>query len=178
MEYDREKFKQLVLHVIWRTNESRDFGATKLNKVLWFAEARAFESLGKVITGESYVRQQFGPVPLHIVEICNELVREGLISASDEPVQDHVVRHYQALEPPDLLRFSREELHLVDYWIRHIDEDHTAGSISELSHSIGWRIARMGEVLPPHAYLAGRIRPPDTDEMTWARSEAERLGIK
>src|SRR5438128_11544173 len=69
MSFNSEKFKTLVLYVIWRTGDVRDFGATKLNKVLWFSDARAFEALGESITGDTYVRQKFGPVPRHITSV-------------------------------------------------------------------------------------------------------------
>ena len=57
MAFDREKFKQLVHYVIW--NGKRDwFGATKLNKVLWFADARAYVLTGRPITGATYIREE------------------------------------------------------------------------------------------------------------------------
>ena len=68
---------------------------------------------------------------------------------------------------------------LVDFWINEISKNHTARSISELSHDYGWEVAKNGELLPLKAYLAKRIRPPELkDEIDWARSEAARLGLK
>ena len=74
MDFDRDKFKALVLYVIWAAGERSDFGSTKLNKVLWFSEARAYEAFGRPIAGETYVRQKFGPVPQHLLEVREELV--------------------------------------------------------------------------------------------------------
>ena len=51
MAFDREKFKQLVHYVIWKAGKRDWFGATKLNKVLWFADARAYVLTGRPITG-------------------------------------------------------------------------------------------------------------------------------
>ena len=88
MIFDGEKFKALVLYVIWRAGQYDAFGATKLNKVLWFADARAFEALGQQITGESYRRDKFGPVPQHVREICDELESEGSIETWTEQYFD------------------------------------------------------------------------------------------
>lgn len=77
MSFDREKFKALVLYILWRTSHTEGFGATKLNKALWFAEARAFEAYGKPITGETFVRDKFGPRSKHVPEVCAELVGNG-----------------------------------------------------------------------------------------------------
>ena len=78
---------------------------------------------------------------------------------------------------PDTAMFSDQELSIVDWWTKHIDEDHTAGSISELSHDYTWEIASMGEEIPLYAVLASRIRAPRGQELEWAKAEAERLGL-
>ena len=57
VEFDREKFKTLVVYIAWKAGQRDWFGATKLNKVLWFAEARAFVLHGKPITGATYIQQ-------------------------------------------------------------------------------------------------------------------------
>jgi len=178
MTFDREKLKALVLYVIWRTGDVRDFGATKLNKVLWFSDARAFEALGKSVTGETYVRQKFGPVPQHINSVLDELQRDGSIQAWSEPYFDFEVSRYRAHQPPDTSLFSADELGLIDWWIKHIAEQHTAASISEASHDYAWKIAKLGEELPFHLFLASRIRQPRDDELEWAKAEADQLGPK
>ena len=174
--FDQDKFKALVLYAIWRTGDVRSFGVTKLNKVLWFADARAFEALGKSITGESYVRRKFGPVPSHIKETLDALVADGLIECSSEPVAGYEAQHYTAFAPPDTSTFDLEELSLIDWWIHHVAHDHTAASISEQSHDYGWRLAKEGEELPYKAFLAKRIRAPkEGEELDWARAAAERV---
>lgn len=176
--FNREKFKALVLYVVWRTGEVRDFGATKLNKVLWFSDARAFEALGRSVTGETYVRQKFGPVPRHIAAILSELQQEGLVQSWSEPYFDFEVTRYKAHLPPDTSLFSADELGLIDWWIKHVAEEHTATSISEASHDYAWKIARLGEELPFHAFLASRVRQPRDEELDWARAQADQLGSK
>ena len=179
MSLDRIKFRTLVLYVIWRTSDFRDFGATKLNKVLWFCDARTFEALGKPVTGEVYIRRKFGPVPMHIDEVLTELTAQGVIQASIEHVFDFEVKRYSAYEPADTRMFSVEEMGLIDWWIRHVAEQHTATSISEKSHDYGWKIAKEGDILPFKAFLATRIRPPMVgEELDWARKAASEITSK
>jgi hypothetical protein len=178
MKFDREKFKALVLYIIWRTSDRADFGSTKLYKALWFAEARANEALGRPIAGETYVRDKFGPRPKHIQEIRDELESEGLISVWSEPFHEHTITRFRAYHPPDTTVFTADELSLIDWWIRHIDESHTAISISEKSHDYAWKIAAMGEELPLYAFLASRIREPNDEELNWAKERAAKLGLK
>jgi hypothetical protein len=178
MNFNREKFKALVLYVIWRAGEQRNFGSTKLNKALWFSDARAHEALGEPITGETYIREKFGPVPKHIVEVQNELEREGRIVVWSEPYFEHKIARFRAFEPPSTALFSREEMSLIDWWIKHIDEEHSAASISAKSHDYAWKIAKMGEEIPLYAFLASRIRAPNDEELNWATEEAGKLGLK
>jgi Protein of unknown function (DUF4065) len=176
MIYDRNKFKALVLYVIWKTNGVKNFGAIKLNKVLWFSDARAFEALGQAITGETYLRRKFGPVPQHIDEALAELQDEGKTQSWSEPFYDFEVKRFTAHEPPDSTMFSPDELGFIDWWIRHVSHEHTASSISEMSHDYGWRIVKDGEELPYKAFLARRIRPPeDGEELNWAQSAAREI---
>jgi len=177
-QFNKDKFKTLVLYVIWRTGELRDFGSTKLNKVLWFSDARAFEAFGKAVTGETYIREKFGPVPQHILPTLEELHSDGLIQAWREPFFDFEISRYRAHMPPDTSVFTADELGIIDWWIKHVAEEHTAASISEASHDYAWKIARLGEVLPYQAFLTRRIRQPSGKELDWVKAEAEKLGSK
>jgi hypothetical protein len=83
-----------------------------------------------------------------------------------------------ALTTPDVkLLFTSEELKVVDYWIDHIANDHTAASISEKSHDYAWEIAKMGEELPLKAIFTNRIREPTDTEMEKFRQRAKSLGL-
>ncbi len=178
MDFDPDRFKALVLYVIWRTSERNDFGSTKLYKALWFAEARANEALGRPIAGETYIRDKFGPRPKHIREVLEELQNDEQIVVWSEPYHQYTITRFRAFQPPDTTVFGAEELSLIDWWIKHIDEAHTAASISEKSHDYAWKIAAMGEELPLHAFLASRIREPNDEELDWAKEAAEKLGLK
>jgi hypothetical protein len=149
MEFDRDKFKRLVHYIAWKAGRRDWFGATKLNKVLWFADARVFVLRGTPITGATYIREKFGPVPRHITLVRAELEREGII----EVIKDDKLVRIVADEKPDMSPFSKDEIQVVDYWIEHIDKDHTAESISDESHDYAWDIAKMGEEIPLYAVL-------------------------
>lgn len=171
MTFDKEKFKTLVHYIVWKAGRLDRFGATKLNKVLWFADARTFVLTGKSITGATYIREKYGPVPHQIMPIRAELVRDGAISVAQSRGDGNHTR-FTALFAPTVWAMSSTERETVDYWIEHIDKDHTATSISEQSHDYAWEIAREGEELPLVAILANRIRDPNEKELAWARASA------
>src|SRR5262245_37410155 len=86
--FDRDRFKNLVHYVIWAAEKYDGFGATKLYKVLWFAEARAFVLRGRPLSGAEYIRQKYGPVPKLGKVVRDELEREGKIRQWKEPAGD------------------------------------------------------------------------------------------
>lgn len=174
MAHDQEKFKRLVHYVIWRAGKRDWFGATKLNKVLWFADSRAYVLTGKSITGASYTRQEHGPCPRAVMPVRDELLAEGAIRVTWEGS----LTRFVALFPPDTTIFTKDEISAADWWIDHISADHTAGSISEASHDYAWEIAAMGETIPLHAALVTRIREePSPEAMRWAKEAAARLKL-
>ena len=68
-------------------------------------------------------------------------------------------------------------MQIINYWITHIDEEHTAASISEQSHDYTWDIAEQGAPIPYEAVFATRTREPEDEELEWARKRARELGL-
>src|ERR1700693_6090469 len=141
MEFDRKKFKALLHYVVWRAGDKDGFGATKLYKVLWFSDARAFMLTKEPITGETYIREKYGPLPKHATGIISELERDSAIRVWNDRYYDKPIRRFKSLRNPDRLSINDEQRKIVDYWV-HIASDHTATSISEESHDLAWEIAK------------------------------------
>jgi hypothetical protein len=177
MQFDRGKFKALLHYVVWKAGKIQGFGATKLYKVLWFADARAYMLLNESITGEAYIREKYGPLPKHALSVIDELQVEGAIRVSSGLFFNKKIRHFESLRTPDKLSITDKQREIVDYWIRHISTEHTAESISEQSHDYAWEIARLGEEIPYRAIFANRIRDPKGEELEWASHRAKELGL-
>jgi Protein of unknown function (DUF4065) len=173
MQFDRDKFKQLVHYVIWKAGKRDWFGSTKLNKVLWFSDTQAFALTGKPITGATYIRQKYGPVPKAIMPVRSELQREGAIRVFHEGK----VKRTTATSAPDMRSFASSEMAIIDWWIEHISSYHTAATISDKSHDYTWQIAEMGEEIPMVATFATRIREPTEDEKLWGKNIAAKLRL-
>jgi hypothetical protein len=170
---DFEKFKSAIHYIVWKAGSHKGFGATKLNKALWFADARAYVLKGHSITGATYIREKWGPVPRAAMPARDELQKAGLI----EIWIDNGQTRFRTKTRPDMSSFADYEMQALDFWIKEIDEQHTAQSISDKTHDYGWEIAKMGEEIPLYAFLAERVRHPQGEELEWAQKEAERLGL-
>ena len=66
---DDEKFKELVLYVCHKSAGDAPFGATKLNKLLFYADFLAYKQLGSAVTKHAYQRLPNGPAPRAILPI-------------------------------------------------------------------------------------------------------------
>lgn len=136
--YDEEKFKELILYVAAKYECEDFFGATKLNKLLFYSDFLAYKTLGRPITGAEYVALEFGPAPKRLLPVQDELVKSGDIAIERRTLQRRII----ALRDPDLSEFSASEIAVVDQVIEAL-KDADAKQVSELSHAfLGWKAAR------------------------------------
>jgi hypothetical protein len=151
-------------------------GATKLNKVLWYADVFAFAAHGQSITGATYVKRQFGPVPKDILDVRARLKATGAIVEKFANIGGYQQVQFIALREADVSGFSAEQISLVDRIMRAICYSHTASSISHLSHDLVWESAEIGEVIPMEAAaFAGNVGEIDEEDMAWAIKEVDRI---
>jgi hypothetical protein len=170
MNFDREKFKALVHYVCWSCkDDTSKLGSTKLNKVLWLADFLKYYRSGISITGARYVKRQFGPVPRAIMPVLSELEREGSVITREVPFHGRTKTEFIVTKDP-VVSFPKDELDIIDRTIRFVCDEHTAQSISEVSHDAVWHAAEDGEDIPYFTVFAVRGDVTDSDR-EWAREE-------
>jgi Protein of unknown function (DUF4065) len=161
------RLAQLTHYVIWRCNPA-DLGAVKLYKILWFADLEHYRLTGKTITGAtSYSKRQYGPVPKGIMQALATLEHEEKIARSSENYYGRPKTMFLARSRPELAAFHADEIAIVDMVAEAICEQHTAASISELTHDALWSEIEIGDDMPIGAasVIGGEITPDDID---WA----------
>jgi len=146
----RSRLQELILYVSGQCVDDPDFGAVKLNKVLWFADSFAYRRLGRSITGCQYQKLDYGPAPKHLIPAM-----EGLGDAIE--IRFIPGFRYTRKKPvprrnPDLSMFSLEEIAIVDEVIQEV-ESMTARQLSDLSHGFAWQIAESGGLISYNASL-------------------------
>jgi hypothetical protein len=175
MAYNSEKFKALVHYICWKVDDPRQLGATKLNKVLWFSDLLTYLNLNSPVTGARYVKRQFGPVPVALLPVVEELKVSGKLAVRDVEYFGKPKREFFALQPPNIGLFSSEEISLVDGVIQSVCERHTAASISELTHNDAWEMAEIGEDLPFFTVFSARAGEIDETDVAWADGQISNL---
>ncbi|NKE69119.1 DUF4065 domain-containing protein [Ramlibacter sp. RBP-2] len=168
---NRTKFKALVHYICQKAEDPSCLGAIKLNKVLWYSDSIFFKLHGQSITGETYVKRQFGPVPRDIVGVIDELVAEGKIARGRVDHFGHLKSEFIAIEEADVSQFTGPEIQIIDEAFEHVCINNTAKSISEETHGVIWQIAAMGEPIPLATVFASEVGEVDEDDLAWARGE-------
>ena len=171
---DMQKFKTLVHYICAQSPSRSKLGATKLNKILWYAERDAYVQRGRPISGAKFVKRQYGPVPEAIVPILAELADSRAIVIRETMVFGKSKREFINLTTPDISKFEPEEISIVNSAIYAICHFHTANSISKKSHDEVWELAEIGEEIPLYTVFSipGEV---DEDDIAWGRAEIARL---
>jgi hypothetical protein len=170
---DDAKLAELILYVSDRCESDPNFGATKLNKILFYSDAIVFGKTGKSITGQEYQKLEYGPAPRRLLP-----VRKRLIDNEDLAIKrvDRYGLDQQrtiALRAPKLDLFSGEEIATVESVIQILWNEN-AVEASDLSHrGVGWILAKEGETIPMESvFLSQRKLTPS--EVAHGRTLANR----
>jgi hypothetical protein len=165
------KLGELLLYVAGKVATDPTGGATKLNKILFFAEFSAVRALGQPITGVAYQKLERGPAPRRLVPIRTALIESGAAELVDDQYFGRTIHRLIPRREADLSAFSDEEIKIVDQVIEAL-WGKTASEVSERSHEeMGWKMVDDGEEIPySAAYLAPKFKPTEA-----VREHAARL---
>jgi hypothetical protein len=177
VRYDEPKFTEMVLYVADRLRDDKAGGATKLNKVLYFADFAHVRRTGRPISGAEYQRLGNGPAPRRLLPVRQMLVRSGEADVVSERFLGYEQHRLVPRRPPDIRVFDEDELTTID---RTIDDlaHLTAKQVSDLSHEEpGWQLSEDGDTIPYSTALIARrqVSTPTTQRL--AAEVAERYGI-
>lgn len=161
--------KELTHYICWKV-EDPTLGATKLNKALWFSDTIAYRVSGRSITSTEYVKRQFGPAPRRILPVLKDLESERKIAIRQRQRFSYMQKEFVALQPASGTAFSEEERDIIDQVVAWICNEHTASSISELSHDGIWEAAEEGEEIPMLAVLGASEGEITDADKAWADS--------
>jgi len=163
------KLRELILYVAAKSESDPNFGATKLNKILFYSDFLAYRTLGRSITGQRYQKLEFGPAPKAIVPVLREMEQERVCAQAERSHHGLRQRRVVALREADLSAFSAQEIDLVrdvlgELWSL------TGSEVSDLSHQfVGWQAAALGEEIPYGTVWIAPARPLAPEEEEWAR---------
>jgi hypothetical protein len=144
LKQEDAKMKELLLYVAQECEKDENFGAVKLNKILFYADFLSYLKRGKSITGQEYFALDEGPAPKRLLPLRKELQDEEKIAIKrvdrfglPRP-QERVV----VLKPVTSFRnLSADDLTIASSIIKML-WSMTGRQASDMSHQFkGWKSA-------------------------------------
>ena len=155
--YDEDKFKELILYIADKCSDDPDYGATKLNKILFYSEFFSFGKYGESITKMPYFRLENGPAPKYLKPIRDQMVEDKEIAVQPKPRFSYTQHRVVPLREANLQKLNARDIAIVDEVISALSGVNASG-ISKYSHlEIGVRIADEKEEIPYHAVFLSRL---------------------
>jgi len=175
--YDERKLTEMLVYVADRLMSDKAGGATKINKLLFFADFAHVRRTGSPITGAQYQKLEHGPAPRRLKPIRDSLVARDEAEIVVEDFLGYSVHRLVPKRSADISAFDADELATVDKVISDLD-GLNARQVSDLSHDeAGWQMVEFGETIPYEAALVGarQLSTPTTRRLE--RAVAERRGL-
>lgn len=164
-----KRFRELVLYVAKLSQGDPRCGRTKLNKILFYSDFGAHRKLGRSISGQCYLKQEFGPVPARMGSFVESMVGSGDCIWAERDYYGRSLSKLVPLREPDLSVFEAVEVDLVRQVVEELWELN-ATEVSDLSHRfVGWQAMGMGEEIPYSTVFVAPKRALNADEIAWAQ---------
>jgi hypothetical protein len=171
-----KKLEQVILYVADKLEVDRDFGRTKLAKVLYHSDFMSYRLYKEPITGWDYVKMPYGPMPNDYLTILNAMEENRSIATKEEAVIDYPRKRILAIHQPNLKLLSARDIQVID---RVIQELHgkTANTLSEESHGVAYKLVEMQQIIPYPTSVFSDEKPTD-DELAEAERIARELSLE
>jgi len=168
-----DKFAELMLYIAKVCEDDPNFGATKLNKILFFSDFSAYRKWQKSITSATYQKLAHGPAPQCLVPVRDRLISDGSLEIREVDRYTRMQKRPVARREPNLDAFTANEIALVDAIIDAM-KDANATAVSEASHGFWWQVAEIGEDIPIGVSLVEFPEEVSPEEQLHAQSLEQR----
>ncbi|MDR2086101.1 MAG: DUF4065 domain-containing protein [Dysgonamonadaceae bacterium] len=168
-ELQTDKFKNVLLYILEYCAGKPNVGETVLNKLLYFCDFNYYEIYEEHLTGATYKKLPYGPVPQNLDQIIHQMIDSEQLKRVKTEYHGFTQIRYLPLEKANLTKLSAAEKTVIDDVILQMG-DWNANKISEYSHGDKpWRATDDGEHIdynlafyrrPPYSV---RVYPEDED---------------
>lgn len=131
---------QAILYILKRMGGVCDIH--KCHKILYFADNEHLSKYGRSITGDAYVRMDFGPVPTCIYDLFKAVRGDSYFASQVDNVRQdcfHFVNNKDiaAVASPDMSYLSESDVEMLDKYIDQL-KDKGFSEVSDASHGYAW----------------------------------------
>ncbi|MEI6139966.1 MAG: type II toxin-antitoxin system antitoxin SocA domain-containing protein [Mariniphaga sp.] len=141
------KLKNVLLYLIGRCAGKPNVGETVLYKLLYFCDFNYYELYEEHLTGATYRKLPFGPVPNKIDSLLGQMMENGQIQRVKTEYYGKTQSRYIPLVKADLTQLKASEKEVIDRVFEQMS-DWTATTISDYSHKdLPWEVADDGKAI-------------------------------
>jgi hypothetical protein len=167
-DFDARKFKEAIVYICEKSESDPRFGSVKLNKILFYADFRAYTQLGWSITGATYRHLSEGPAPKEMLSCRAELEDDHALVMENRTYFNRKQKRPVSKRKAQLTLFSGDEVAILAAAIEYLWEK-DASEATELSHrEWGWKLTAENEDIPYRAAWLSP-EPPTQEEVEYAR---------
>ncbi|MBK8371993.1 MAG: DUF4065 domain-containing protein [Saprospiraceae bacterium] len=139
------KFKNVLLYILERCAGKPNVGETVLYKLLYFSDFNYYELYEEHLTGATYRKLPYGPVPQKLDIIIGQMVKKGQLQKVNTEHHGYRQTRYLPLEKADLTELRASEKEIIDRVIEQMS-DWSASMISDYSHKdLPWEVTDEGK---------------------------------
>jgi uncharacterized phage-associated protein len=136
--FDAEKFEQVLHYIIYKVGNQENVGKTVLFKLMYFCDFNYLEKYTEYLTGETYLKWNQGPAPIHFDAAIESLKNKKAITLKRRSFFSHWQKKFLSQKEPTTNRISKKETVLIDAVLRRLGKM-KASEISSYSHKdIPW----------------------------------------
>lgn len=131
-QIDKSKAINSMLYIIKELNEKKETPSIhKVMKLMYFADRIHLVEYGLPITGDTYQKMEFGPVPSFANHIANDRIelRKGIIKREGKNLVANI--------EPDMDDLSISEVKCLDESINKYSK-YTFSELTKISHDYAW----------------------------------------
>lgn len=134
LQIEPEKLREVLLYILSKVGAKPNVGETVLYKLLYFIDFDYYEKTGQSITGLTYIRNHFGPMPTRdFVGVVEGMKASHELEVVETKYFKNTQKKYLPLKGVNLKALNAEELRHIDATLARLS-DKTATELSELSH--------------------------------------------
>lgn len=140
--FNKDVALQAVLYILSKLGGQSDMH--KICKILYFADQKHLSRYSRSITGDDYIRMQYGPVPSKVDDIFKAVRGDSYFSGTSST--EELKRYFtfqnrytiKQLMPVDLDYLSESDIECLDEAIA-LCKDMSFGRLTEFSHGLAWQ---------------------------------------
>ena len=164
--YGDDRLKEIIIYISSKCQDDPTFGATKLNKILYFSDFTSFSECGEPVTGVEYMRLGQGPVPKHLIPVSEHMKAKHEIFIETREYFGHEQLRVIPMREANIDIFKPRDIAIVDEVIRLLWGE-TADRVSRMSHGIAWKMFQDKQSIPYEAAYLSNASPTQED-IDWA----------